>query len=224
MDYSVSFSFILLSTHPEKGYFLNSGTSFNYGLIGAIIMDMTAAGLLETKDHKLYVKNSETEDPLAVKIIHEIQTKKKARKIKYWITKLGGHSVKYKKILIHQMQEQEIIQIVRKKFLGLIPYKRYKILMLDKRKLLINRLYDDLIHDKKLSEKESTMLGLIKATNIQRILYVEGANKKEVRKKLRKRVKEDALSMDVSRSIQEVQAAIAAASTSGAVVASAGGN
>lgn len=219
MQYSVSLSFILLSIEPEKGYLINYGTSFNYGLAGAVIMDMTSAELLKTEDGKLLPKQQHSDSEVANNVLQLIHERKKPRSIKNWIMKIGGHPAAPKKAFLKMLEEQKRIKIVQKRWLGLIPYKRYALLKPEDRQKLIQTLRDDLMSDKKLSQRESTLLGLIKASNIQKILYCEDIPKKEIRQQLKKRMKEDALSNDVNKSIQEVQTAILAASTAGTIAA-----
>jgi hypothetical protein len=219
MQYPVSLSFILLSIDPEKGSLINYGTSFNYGLAGAIIMDMTTAELLKTENGKLLPNQQNSDSEVANNVLELMHKRKKPRSIKNWITKIGGHPAAPKKAFLQMLEDQNLIKIIQKRWLGLIPYKRYSLLKPDDRQKLIHTLREDLLSDKKLSQRESTLLGLIKATNIQKILYNNDIPKKEIRQQLKKRMKEDALSNDVSKSIQEVQTAIMAASTAGTIAA-----
>lgn len=82
--------------------------------------------------------------------------------------------------------------------------------------------FNNIMSDRKLSSRESTLLGLIIASNIQKILYTDDIPNKEIRKRLKKRVKENELSNDVSKSIEEVQSAIAGATASYVAITSSG--
>ncbi len=224
MEYAIAKSYVILCIHPVKNRLINAGTAFNYGLAGAIITDMMMEGYLRIEGKRVYAEKRVPATDAAAMLLDRIRMMKKPLKVKYWIQKAGGRPKVYKRELMEMLEQEGALKILDKYWLGFIPYRRYKLLVPDVRQRLIDKLLNDLMSEAELPEVESTLLALIKASALQKLLYTGEYDKKQVQKRLKSRLKDDVLASQVSNSIREVQAAISAAAVSGVVAAGSSGN
>ena len=127
MELSVVERFLLLAQHPEKGRFTISGIQLNYGIVGALLLQMSLEKRIVLENNTLVLKNRRNiKDHLVREIVEIIGASDKKRKIRYWINKLNRKSNRYKWTILNEMDRKRLVRIDNKKFLGLIQHHAIK--------------------------------------------------------------------------------------------------
>ena len=209
MKLSTAEKFLLIGHHPEKGRFLIAGFQLEYGLIGAILLDMTLENMIITENERLIVKKSVmSNDPVLSEISSLIFNAKKPQKIKYWITRLARQSRKYKWLILKELTSKRVIRIENKKFLGIIPYRKSCLMESYTRMNLIQELKSSTLYHKDLNNETVVILGMIEACKMHRIITSDKDELKTLRKELKQVIKDSPIAGTVNETIKQVQAAI----------------
>ncbi len=209
MNFTTTENFILLAQHPSKGRFLINDIYLNYGLTGAILLDLSLNEIIILENKKLcLIKEYTGENKLITEISKFIQYSKKPRKLKNWIGKIANKVRKKKWLMIQQLADKGLLKVVDKKFLGIFSYK--------KNYLIEKNLHDNLIRDIKhavLNQEHLTndmlvLIGLIEACKMHKIFNTGRSETKELREKMKQIIKECPIAETIKESIMEIQAAI----------------
>lgn len=216
MNLTTAEKFLLLARHPEKGRFLISGIHVNYGLTGALILDMTLQKKVAVENDKLVLKTRKrSTDPVEKEIIAVLQKFKKPPSVRRTIYKLSRKSGTFKRIILSQMVRKRLISREDTAFLGFIPYRRYYLINRKLRNDLIKQLKENLVYQKELNNQDAVLLGLVEACKMYNVLSTDKEELKNIRKQFKEKLKENAVAASVDKTIRQVQAAVM-----GAVVAS----
>ncbi|UCS94547.1 GPP34 family phosphoprotein [Echinicola marina] len=209
MDISIAKRFLLLAQHPEKGRMLISGIHLQFGLAGALLLQMSMEDKLNLKDELVYIKKGAMfNDPQLLQIAEMIQSSRKPRKMKYWIQKIGHKASRWRYHYYDQMAKERLIKVEKKKFLGLIPYTQTYLLNSQVRNKLIQDLKSEIFRKKNIAPENMAVLGLVEACKMHNVLSKEKNQLKTLKKDLQQLVKESPISTNVDKTISEVQAAI----------------
>ncbi len=225
MDLNIAEKFLLLAQHPEKGKYKISSIHVQYGLVGAIFLDLSLKKAI-TLNGKLVKANADF-NPKSLEynahrvIFKAIHNSEKDRNLKQWIRRLSGKATKRKREFQQGMRKKNLIRIEHKKFL----FIKYLVCYLrDKRtyKSLVYHLKNITLYKKEKNEKELSLLGLIQACQMQRILSQDHSELKIIRKELKGIAKDERVSQTVDATIRQIQAAImiAVATSTAATAAS----
>ncbi len=214
--------FLLLAHHPEKGRFLISDAHVNYGIIGAALLEISIDGQINIEENKLLLlKEANSENSIIAKILKEIRSSKKTRKIKYWITKLARKSRKFKWAILADLEKNQLLKIEDRKFLGLISYKKSYLIESKTRNDLINQLKKDALSGRDLSNETILVLGLIEACKMHKIITSDKVELKKLKQELKEIIKKSPIADTVDKTIKQVQTAIIGAIVASTVAASA---
>jgi len=210
MELNIAEKFLLMAHHPTKGRFLISGIMINYGLIGALLLELSAKGKISIRDKRVVLKSRRDENAILSEIISTIGQATKPKKMKYWISKLSRKSNRFRKEILQNLERKKLVRIKHKKFLGLIPYRLYYLTETKTRDKIIGELKNVIFHPKELSAEEGALLGLIEACKMYRIMTTYREELKVVKQKLKALIKDMPLAEAVDETIRLVQAAIVA--------------
>lgn len=219
MELNAAQKFLLIAKHPEKGGFVISDMFVNYGIIGAILLEMCLEERAVIDDGKLIMKNTKTHDPIVLEISEIIQRESKPRGIKHWVSKLARKSGKYRWAIMTELEKKRLVRIEHKKFLGFIPYKKSYLSDSRVRDGLIRELKEIVLFGKEMSRENLVILGLVEACKMHTVITSDKAELKTVKKELKTLIKESPIAGAVSETIKQMQAAITmamVASTAGA--------
>ena len=223
MKLSTVENFLLIAHHPNKGRFVVSEMNINYGIIGAILLEMSLEDKVIIENDSLILKNSRsTGNQIVSEISIMISSSKKPRKIKYWITKLSSKSRKYKWIILNELSGKNFMRIENKTFLGFIRYKRSYLIDNRTRDNLIQQLRNNILFQQELSNENVVLLGLIEACKMHNIIASNKDELKAIRKKLKQIIKESPIADSVDKTIKQVQGAILGAIIASTAASSAG--
>lgn len=223
MKLSTVEKFLLIAHHPNKGRFVVSEMNINYGIIGAILLEMSLEDKVIVENDNLILKNSRSAgNQIVSEISIMISSSNKPRKIKYWITKLASRSGKYKWIILNELSGKNFIRIENKTFLGFIRYKRSYLIDGRARDKLIQQLRSNILFRQEKSNESVVLLGLIEACKMHPIIASNKGELKVIRKKLKQIIKESPIADTVDKTIKQVQAAIFGAIIASIAASSAG--
>lgn len=225
MNLSIPEKFLLLAQHPDKGRLIISGLQFQYGIIGALLLQMSVEERISI-ENDLVTLNSGKGKPgsMIAEIELLIRNSRKKRKLKHWVSKLSRKSNKYKKALLEELATARIIRIEPKKFLGLIPYKNTYLVNRRLRSDLIKELKGSIFSKHEIENDQLVLFGLIEATKMYKVFTTDSAELKRIKKALKELIKENPIAGSVDKTIKEVQAAIFVTIIASSVVTTSGSN
>ena len=215
--------FLLLAQHPKKGRFVIGELQINYGIVGAVFLQMSINDNVEVQD-KLLIAISKPDDSNSINsfFYNEIISSKKTRKLKYWLRKFSSKVKKYKWEFLESMSDNNIISIKHHKFLWLIPYKTCHLVNYELRETLIAKVKNDILIPENLNEEELSVIGMIEACKMHSIFSKDRKELKLLRQKTKELTDKNSIAGIVNVTIRETQAAIVAVMASSAVITSAG--
>lgn len=201
--------FLLLAQHSEKGRLIIPEMHINYGLVGAVLLEMSLDEQIKIEEDKvILMKDVKSEDPIISEIIQEISLSNKARKIQYWVSRLARKSHKYKWSILSDLAKHKLIRIEKKKFLGLISYRKSYLIESSMRNNLIHELKNCILFKEDLKDDNVLMLGLIEACKMHKIISSDKEELKKLKKELKERIKESPVANTVDKTIKQIQAAL----------------
>jgi len=223
MEYSVAKQFLILALNAEKGRISIDSTHFRYSLTGAIILDYIDGEELRIEEKRVIPSLKVNDEAIHVLFAGQLSKSSKARKISYWIRRLTN---KHRFILVEMtksLEKDRVLRIEHKKFLGLIPYKKYWFLNNTIRNDITEQLRGILLYGKKPGRKELMLISILHAARAHKALSRERGETRSIRQRCTEILKDDQISSDISQTVREVNAAIEA-SIAAAIIATQGGH
>ncbi len=221
-ELSLPEKFLILAHHPEKKRFRISEVHLKYGLVGALLLEMSADGSLELKEGRIVPgKQVQYSTPSLATVFKLISKQNSPGKIKYWIRRLSFKSKTLKWQILSDLEKKRIIRVEQLKFLGVLPYRRSHLLGKKVQYDLIREARAGIAQQGYVGNEELAILGLIQACRMQRILSRERTERKIIAKKLTASLKESPVAEGVDQTIRQVHAAILGAVAASGAAASA---
>ena len=208
--------FILLALDQKKGRFLIDSFSLNYGLAGAILLELSDLNKIVIKNKKITViDNKLTNNPIIDASLKLINKSTKDKKPRHWIYKLGNKSSGFKRIILKDLNEKGILRKETKNYLsGLIKIKRYPVLNPKEVNEIKDRVKKVVLEKEKPDIEVILILSLMASCKLTRILFATKKEHKEAKKKIRELTKDIEISEAINQTLKEIQAAIIVATTS----------
>jgi len=219
MDNSVAEQFVILALNPEKGRIAISGIHFRYSLSGAILMDYLAGEEFRVEEKRVIPSLRLNDEAIHALFSDMIMKSSRNRRISYWVRRLTTKSRFIFGEMTRSLENQGMIHIEQKKFLNIIPYKRYWLKNKSVREKIIEELRDILVRGRQPEKKELMLLGIIEASEAYRLISRERGESRLLRKKNKSLLKNNVMSNEISQAIREVQAAIATSITAASMAA-----
>jgi hypothetical protein len=220
---STSEKFLLIAHHPDRGRFMIPKAYLQYGIAGAILLDLTIEDRIETDGTKLSLKRARAStDQVLNDVIALMSQSPKSRKAEYWIGKLGRRYNKYLLQILRGLAGKRIVHIEDKKFLGLIPYKKSFLLESYTRSNLVRQLKDEIMGYRGVPGDNMALAGMIEACRMHRILTTDRDELKHIKSQLKRMIKENPVADAVTQTVNQVQAAVIASITAAVVASTAG--
>jgi hypothetical protein len=219
---SAAEKFLILAHHPEKGRFRVSDVHLKYGLIGALLLELSVQGSLQLEEGKVILRKQERHSrSLPDMIYRKISEQPAPKKVRFWIRKLAVKSNMYKWQILRDLEEKRIIRIEHAKILGLIPHKRSYLLGKKVQYDLIRETRNSVMQHGVIKSEDLVILGLVKACRMQKIISQDRSERKIMNEKMTAALKESPIAEDVDITIRQVQAAIIGAVAASGAAASA---
>lgn len=223
MDYSLAKQFLILALDPEKGRIRIDSTHFRFSLTGAILLDYIDGEELRVEDKRVIPSLRVNNDAIHLMFSDKFMKSSRNRKISYWISRL---TFKHRFILSEMtksLEKERVIRIEYKKFLGLIPYKKYWFLNNSIRNEIIEILRGILLYGKKPERKELMLISIIQAARAHKVLSRERGETRAIRRRCTEILKDGQISSEISQTVREVNAAITE-SIAASIIATGGGH
>lgn len=221
MDHKVTEHFITLSLNPDSGRYLVLGNYLTYGIIGAVLMDLSLEGKI-TIDNQI-IKAERDSKPTGIsaydRMLRTISDSSRERSVKVWVRRLGQKSPWYRKEMQKYLAEKGILKVEKKRFIG-IPYRLHYPARPGARKSLVNRYKDVILYNKPGEDHETMMLGLMLACRMHRVITKGGPERRKLRKKLVEIIRNNVSETEISNTIIEIREAITSAVATTAAIAS----
>ncbi|HAF27754.1 MAG TPA: hypothetical protein DCG75_01780 [Bacteroidales bacterium] len=216
MNLNVFEKFILLSLDSKKGKFLIDTMSLNYGIAGAILMELSELNKINIERKKLILVDSKlTKNQVIDGCIKLIYNSKKNRRIKYWINKIGNNSTGFKKQILNELKLKGIIKIEKNSFLwGLINIYRYPILNTKPVDEQTSKLRKIVLENEKPDLESILLLSLMNSCKLTRILFINKKENRAANKIIKELTQNIEISNTVSQALKEIQTAVLVATTS----------
>jgi len=211
MDSKVTEHFISLSLNPDSGRYLILGNYLTYGIVGAILMDLSLAGRISIENHNVIAGKdlSSTDIPAFDRLLKTVSESGKVRNIKTWMRRLGTKAAWYRKEMQKYYVKNGILKVEKKRFIG-VPYSLHYVARPGLRKNLIIRYKEVILYNKVPEDHEIMVIGLMFACKMHRIISKGGTERRNVRKKIVEIVRDNKFANDINKAIMEMQAAITA--------------
>ena len=194
MELSITEKFLLLAQHPEKGKFIISGIHIQYGIVGALLLEMSLENRIDLQNIILTLKTTKSHHNLTIaEIENQIRSVSKPKKINRWMNKLSRKSKKFKKTILDQLVRKHIIRIEQRSFLGIIPYQKHYLINRKLRSQQIQHLKTAILSNKTITSDDIVMMGLIEACKMQSILTSDKSELKIIKQKLKEIIKDSRL-------------------------------
>ena len=214
--------FLLLSLDKVKGKFLIDSLTLNYGLAGALLLQLSKDEIIRIDSKKLYLeKLNLTENKILDDCINLIRASKKQRSAKYWVNRIGSKAGLIRNQVLSQLCEKQIVKIEKSKFLWVFTITRYPSVNSDIVDQIKKQLIDIVINYRKPELESVLLLSLVNGCKLTRAFFPAKADYKKANARIKELTKEIEIGEAVSQTIKEIQAAVIIASTSAVVAASA---
>lgn len=205
--------FILIALDQKKGHFLIDSLSLNYGIAGAILLELSELNKIILQDKKLIVKDLEfANNSILDACIKLINNSKKKQGAKFWIFKIGNKSSGFKKVILKELIEKKILKINKETYMwGLVNFFRYPAINTNEIEEITTELKKIVSENKKPDIDGLLLLSLMNSCKLIRILFINKKEHKAARKRIEELTRNIEISEDVSQTLKEIQSAIVAA-------------
>ncbi len=215
MEINLIEKFILLAINKKNGKFLIDSLSLNYGIAGAILLEMSELNKIAIQNKRLSVVDVKLTDYKVVdECVKLISNSKKTRRTKYWINKLGNKASGFKKVIINDLYNKKIIKINKSTYVwGLFTFYKYPIIntkLVDEIKMKLKRI---VIESKKTDLNNLLLLSLMNSCKLTRVLFTNRKEYRAANKKIKELTKSIEISEAVSQALKKIQAAVVAATS-----------
>ncbi|MCF8372378.1 MAG: GPP34 family phosphoprotein [Bacteroidales bacterium] len=208
MELTLSEKILLIALDDEKGHLVNLGSNMQFGLAGAILMELAAQKKIDVREKTVHLTQP---GPVSNSILNEaislIRQSSKPRKLNYWIMKFSNRATKWKKMILKSLVYKHILVEKEKRFLGIIPYKRYPMVNPSYENEVKNRIRKITMQGSVANEEELMLIGLVHTCDLSSEIFQDKSERKIAKKKM----KELSAHNPYSKVIDETQAAITAA-------------
>ena len=205
--------FILIALDQKKGRFLIDSLSLNYGIAGAILLELSELNKITLQNKKLIVKGLElTNNIILDTCIKLINNSKKNRGAKFWINKIGNKSSGFKKIILKDLVNRNILRIEKESIMfGLVKLFRYPALDTKLTNDIKLKLREMVFDNEKPDTEGLLLLSLMSSCKLIRILFINRKEYKTAKKRIKVLIKDIEISKTVSQTLKEIQSAVVAA-------------
>lgn len=201
--------FILLAHHPEKARFYISDIQIRYGIVGAMLLDLSSRDKIDIRNNKLYVKDIHgIENPLSAELGRYIIESGKSKKIKYWIGKQGRNGGKYQQKIIRDLATKNILTVEEKKALWLFPYLKSKVSNKVIRQKLVSQTLRNALNPSELTSEQLMLLGLTEACKMHHAISKDKREIQKIKSNLKETLRDSPIAATIDQTIKEVQTAV----------------
>lgn len=197
---------LLLALDDESGAGNSAYGSLDYGLAGAVLLDLSLAGCVDVQDGKV-AATGVPDDPLLADAGEAVRGSGKPRDAKHWVQRLPKALKPLRSRLAERLVEAGVLRKERSKLLGLFPRTRYPEADPATEEALRSRLTAALVDGAEPEPRTALLVSLLVPLDL-----VKAVVPKEHRREAKRRAKEIAdrgiVGTGLDKVVQELQAAV----------------
>ena len=219
MELSLIEQFTLIALNDDKGRFVSDSTYLDNGLAGAILLELALGSRIDWNNSIIRVMDdSPLKNPILNQSLQAIK-RSKPKKIGSWIGTLNANAGDIKHLTLDTLCEKGIIKRIEGKRLWIFSYNSYPTKNDQPENKIRENIKDIVTGVRNPSEQDLMLLGLIDVCQLSKEAFRDKTVLKRARQWYKKRNADTAVTKAIKATIQELEAAILAA-TFAAVTAS----
>lgn len=221
MKLSVSERLLLLALHPNKNRFLFSSQVLITGVVGSVLIELSALGFIEIDNNEIKFKHQKQKlEDYQLIVSEKIKNSLKGKKVRRWISKIAMNGGKLRWMVIEGLEKKKMVRIIKKKFL-FIPYREVLLLNGSFRNKEISHLRGIVFKKMDAETDDISLLALMHACKMHRVISKDRQELKLLKKKMKSIIEKHQIAKGVDTVIKEMQAAVMVAITSSAATTAA---
>ena len=203
---------LLLALDDEKGVLVQMPImSFEYGLVGAILMELALMNKIDTDlKNLILIDESETGDEIFDSVIRFIKEYPKSKDAKYWVNLICSRIDNLKDLLLARLIEKGILKKVEKKILWVFSKRRYPVVDNKEEKEVKTRIRDTILSDEIPDPRDIVLISLVRTCGLMDEIFsseeIETANSR-----IDQIAKMDLIGQAVSKVVNEIQKMVTSA-------------
>jgi hypothetical protein len=218
--HKASREFMLLVYDDNKGRPVITGNDFLYSLAGAVLLELYLKNKISIRDKLVYVESYKTSGDVTLdQVMEQIRKSPKNKKIKYWVQKFGFRGNKLKSSILDQMVNSRIYRKKENKVMGLFTCRKYYNSNPGYKKELQQKIRKIVLEESGITEELFILVSLVGTSGLVRKLFTNSTERKFAKRKIKEMIKDNDFGKAISDTIASANAAIVAAVSAGAVVA-----
>ncbi|MEE4196168.1 MAG: GPP34 family phosphoprotein [Bacteroidales bacterium] len=208
--------FILIALDARKGKFVIDSLSLNYGIAGAILLELSEMNRIDIEKKRLILIDDKLTDNEVINAsIKTIRKTHKKRTAKFWVNKIGNSGSRYKKQILRDLSGKNILSVRRKSyFFGIFNFYSYPLIDPEYRNELTRHLLGIARGQKKADLESLLLLSLLNSCKLSRTLFPSKKEYKEANKRIKELTRDIEISDAVQKTLKEIQTAVLVATTS----------
>lgn len=206
---SLAEELLLLALNDEKGTVLMAGAmGLPYGLAGALLVELIAAGLLRIEDKALVAAPSgSARDEILDGVLSEMRSAKRTRDIKHWVGKVGRSGGKIRAKLAERLAAKGILRKEEGRLLLIFPTTRYPQVNPMPEYGVRERVRAALRGMTPPDEPTAALISLVHACDLVGPLFEKG-ERREAKKRAKEISANQPVGSAVARTVEAVKAAV----------------
>lgn len=212
--FTIAEALILLGTDDEKGTAVSSASSsLNYGLTGSILSELAMMGRIELKDGKVILADDTlTEISYFNTVIDEIKDDHKERTVEHWINHFSGNTKAINDPVYLSLVDKGILKEEDKTYFLLFNTNVYPTVDARPEQEIRKHVNDVVFNNRETDPEIAMLLSLIKTCDLTAEVFGR-ERKEEADKKLAEIIENNEYGKAVSKTVQDMEAAILMATT-----------
>lgn len=216
MELDLIEKFILLALDNKRGRFLIDSFSLNYGIAGAILLELSELNKISIQNKKLIVTDKKNTNNMVIDTcLNLINNSKKKRKTKNWIYRIGNRSTKFRRLILKDLYHKKILKINHKTyFFGLFNVYKYLVINTKPTDEIKSNLKKIVLENLKPDLESLLLLSLMNSCKLTHILFIDKKSYRASNKRIKELTQNVEISDAVSQTLKEIQTAVLVATTS----------
>jgi golgi phosphoprotein 3 len=200
---------VLLALDDKKGSFVElPSLALEQALAGAVLLELAFQNRIDTDlTHLTLVSDKPTGDKLLDPILKEIAQAKDKKDAKYWVGLISADGQKIRDGTLVRLVEKGVLKKEEKKFLWVIPGRRYPMLEDREEKEVRKRILSVVVDGEIPSPRDVVIISLASACQLLRTVFSDGDLLRHS-PRIAEVAKMDLIGRAVSKSVAEVQEAV----------------
>lgn len=203
---------LLLALDDQKGTIKPlPAQAMKFALAGALLMELAMLDRIDTDLHTLkVVSTAATGDDLLDETLKLVQSSPSEQNTPYWLNELAWQRQDLQERVLRQLVDKGVLKVEDRKILWVFAVRRYP--MMDGREVkeVRARLRDVVSSDDIPDPRDAVLVGLVNACQLFDQIFTEDELAR-LRPRIEKLAKLDLIGREVTRSINDISMAVAAA-------------